>query len=193
LGSFLLQYQKSIDSDRALLHIPPNSRSHFKDYQNQQRAGSMSDNLAAKPHVHRISISEKTGERKENVATVSITREAGIEGDAHGRTRRQISLLALESFHKVEHPDLEIKPGDFAENITTLGLDYMEIGIGSRLRLGKTAEVEVIQIGKECHNDCVIKETVGDCIMPREGFFVRVLKDGILNQGDIIEVLNSHD
>lgn len=152
----------------------------------------MKPKKAGKPHVHRISLSAKTGDRKENVPSVTITREGGIEGDAHGKTRRQLSLLALESFDKVEHPDIDIHPGDFAENITTLGLDYSGIDIGTRLRLGETVEVEVIQIGKECHNDCVIKETVGDCIMPREGVFVRVLRDGILRQGDAIALLNEN-
>ncbi len=113
----------------------------------------------------------------------------GIVGDAHATTERPLSLLPLESFGKISHPDLEIRPGDFAENITTLGLDFSKIGVGSKLRLGESAEIEVIQTGKRCDHGCVIRTTVGDCIMPREGVFARVLAGGDIREGDPIRLV----
>jgi len=140
--------------------------------------------------VYRISVSDKKGDRKINIDEVEITAGAGIKGDAHSTSERPLSLLPLESFAKVNHPELDIHPGDFAENITTNGLDYNSITIGSRLKLGDGIEIEVIQIGKICHNDCIIKQKVGDCIMPREGVFAKVSKGGLLRQGDTIKILN---
>ncbi|HEX7344187.1 MAG TPA: MOSC domain-containing protein, partial [bacterium] len=112
----------------------------------------------------------------------------GIIGDAHGTTVRQVSLLPIESFVKVAHPDLHVQPGDFAENITTQGLDFQQIQVGTRLKIGASARLEVIQIGKECHRGCVIRQTVGDCIMPREGIFAKVLAGGEAALGDEIEI-----
>jgi len=141
------------------------------------------------PHIHRISISPTKGERKTNVDHAVIQTGGGIVGDAHGGSGRPLSLLPLESFVKVKHPDLEVRPGDFAENITTLALDFARIAVGTRLRLGEQVEIEIIQIGKECHQGCVIRETVGDCIMPREGVFARTIIGGEISVGDPIEVL----
>lgn len=143
-----------------------------------------------KSKVFRISISDKKGDRKRNVDKVEIIAGRGIEGDAHSISERPLSLLPLESFTKVSHPELDIHPGDFAENITTFGLDYSNITIGTRLKLGNEIEIEVIQIGKKCHNDCIIKQKVGDCIMPREGVFAKVHRGGILKCGDVITYIN---
>jgi MOSC domain-containing protein YiiM len=141
--------------------------------------------------VYRLSISAKKGEKKTNVDRVQLDYQLGIVGDAHGTTERQVSLLPIESFSKLEAPDLTINPGDFAENITTRGLDFSHIKIGMKLKIGQSARLEVIQIGKECHEDCVIRRKVGDCIMPREGVFARVIDPGEVQIGDPIEIEES--
>ncbi len=140
--------------------------------------------------VYRISIAHKKGGKKYNVKAAIITAQSGIEGDAHGLSNRQISLLPFESFEKVRHPDLEINPGDFAENITTVDVDFRKMKIGTLVHIGDSVEIEITQIGKKCHHRCIIRETVGDCIMPREGVFGRVLTDGDIREGDRIEVVN---
>ncbi len=141
--------------------------------------------------VYRISISPAKGQKKENVRSAVIITGRGIEGDAHSDSVRPLSLLPLESFGKLRHPKLEVNPGDFAENITTIGLDFSNIRIGSRLVLGETIEIEITQIGKECHNGCIIRELAGDCIMPREGIFARVISGGHLKEGDPIRVVKT--
>ena len=138
--------------------------------------------------IYRISISPELGQKKSNVARVRLDVERGIIGDAHGTTTRQVSLLPIESFVKVAHPNLRVQPGDFAENITTQGLDFERIRVGTCLKLGQTARLEAIQIGKECHHGCIIRQTVGDCIMPREGVFAKVLAGGEVALGDKIEI-----
>jgi len=138
--------------------------------------------------IYRISISPELGQKKRNVERARLDEERGIIGDAHGVTQRQVSLLPIESFVKVAHPQLHVQPGDFAENITTQGLDFRQIRVGTRLKLGQSARLEIIQIGKECHHGCVIRQTVGDCIMPREGIFARVLAGGEVALGDEIEI-----
>ena len=139
--------------------------------------------------IHRISISAVKGKKKDNIDRATVTVDAGIEGDVHGTTDRPFSLLPHESFSKLAHPDLNISPGDFGENVTTLGLDFSKLTIGSRLTLGDTVKIEIIQIGKECHRGCEIRETVGDCIMPREGVFAKVTHGGEICQGDSIEIV----
>jgi MOSC domain-containing protein YiiM len=139
--------------------------------------------------VHRLSVSPTKGTKKANVSRVQVDVQRGILGDAHGTSKRQVSLLPLESFDKLKTVDFEIHPGDFAENITTIGLDFSKIKIGSVLKVGETVQLEVIQIGKECHEDCVIRRKVGDCIMPREGVFARVLQSGEVRVGDSIRVV----
>jgi MOSC domain-containing protein YiiM len=147
-------------------------------------------NESAAARVFRISLSERTGDKKHNVGRATLVPEGGIVGDAHYGTARPLSLLPLESFSKVRRPELNIQPGDFAENITTVGLDFSGMRIGSRLRLGKQIEIEVLQIGKECHNGCVIRELSGDCIMPREGVFARIVTGGVLEEGDPVTILS---
>jgi len=141
--------------------------------------------------IKAISVSKEKGTRKYNIPSAELTVELGIEGDAHaGNWHRQISLLAEESIEKMRTAGTELNPGDFAENITTAELDLQRLQIGSRLRLGETAEVEITQFGKKCHQACEIRQLVGDCIMPREGVFAKVIKAGRIEPGDKIEVLD---
>jgi MOSC domain-containing protein YiiM len=131
-----------------------------------------------------VNISESKGERKKPVDEVILRPEHGIEGDAHaGAWHRQVSLLAQESIDKMVAKGLSVGPGDFAENVTTTGIDVAALPIGTRLELGE-ALVEVTQIGKECHTRCAIYYQAGDCVMPREGIFVRVLNGGRVAPGD---------
>ncbi|MEW5744401.1 MAG: MOSC domain-containing protein [Nitrospirota bacterium] len=137
-----------------------------------------------------INISEKKGVRKKPVDEAVIAENYGIDGDAHGSSEwhRQVSLLALESIRKMQDLGLEVKPGDFAENITTEGLDLLALPVGTRVRLGSDVIGEVSQIGKECHSRCAIYYQAGDCVMPKEGIFIRVLKGGTIKTGDRIEI-----
>lgn len=144
-----------------------------------------------RPHIHRLSVSKLKGEKKDNVPEITVIAEKGIQGDAHCGSERPVSLLSFESFDELDTGLMEINPGDFAENITTRGLDYSQVAVGSRLALGEEVIVEVIQIGKECHDGCIIKQTVGDCVMPRRGVFVRPLKGGRLREGDPIKILET--
>jgi cyclic pyranopterin monophosphate synthase len=133
-------------------------------------------------------VSESKGERKKAAPEVMLRTEHGIEGDAHaGAWHRQVSLLAQESIDKMTAAGLTVGPGDFAENITTLGIDVASLPIGTILDLGE-ALVEVTQIGKECHTRCAIYYQAGDCVMPREGIFVRVLRGGRVAPGDPVRV-----
>ena len=143
-----------------------------------------------------ISVSEEKGTRKHNVNEAQLSKEYGIEGDAHaGEGHRQVSLLAIESIEKMRSQGLDVEPGNFAENLTTQGLDLLSLPVGTKLFLGKEGqiEVEVTQIGKVCHNRCAIYYLAGDCVMPREGIFVRVLKGGKIFPGDPIEVVGGSD
>jgi len=143
-----------------------------------------------------ISVSEEKGTRKHNVNEAQLSEEYGIEGDAHaGEGHRQVSLLAIESIEKMRSQGLDVEPGNFAENLTTQGLDLLSLPVGTKLFLGKEGqiEVEVTQIGKVCHNRCAIYYLAGDCVMPREGIFVRVLKGGKIFPGDPIEVPGGSD
>jgi len=133
-------------------------------------------------------VSAAKGERKKAAPEVFLLAEHGIEGDAHaGPWHRQVSLLAQESIDKMTAAGLNVGPGDFAENITTLGIDVAALPIGTILDLGE-ALVEVTQIGKECHARCAIYYQAGDCVMPREGIFVRVLRGGRVAPGDAVKV-----
>ena len=137
-----------------------------------------------------LNISEKKGVRKKPVKEVSLKTEFGIEGDAHASSawHRQVSLLALESIKKMQDKGLDVKPGDFAENITTEGIDLLSLPVGTQLTIGESIKVEVSQIGKECHTRCSIYYQAGDCVMPKEGIFVRVLSGGVVKEGDKIAV-----
>lgn len=136
-----------------------------------------------------VNISEKKGTVKREVPEIQLKLRHGIAGDAHaGDWHRQISLLAEESVDKMRSLLPDLPPGAFAENINTRGIELKTLPVGTRLRLGETV-VEVTQIGKECHSDCEIKKVTGKCVMPTEGIFAVVVKEGIVRKGDPIEVL----
>jgi MOSC domain-containing protein YiiM len=136
-----------------------------------------------------LAVSKKKGTRKKIVEDALLVQDHGIEGDAHaGPWHRQVSFLAAESIEKARNQGLEVTFGDFAENIATSGIDWQEIPVGTQLRLGDRVLVEVTQIGKECHNRCAIYYKAGDCIMPKEGIFARVLEGGKIQLGDIIAI-----
>lgn len=147
-----------------------------------------------KGRIKAISISKERGTKKYNVSSAQLKAGFGIEGDAHaGDWHRQVSLLGEESIEKMRAKGANVTEGDFAENITTEGIDLQSLKIGSKLRLGSEAEVEITQFGKKCHSGCFIFQQVGDCIMPREGVFAKVTKPGQIKPGDTIEVLKSND
>ncbi|MCQ4635638.1 MOSC domain-containing protein [Anaerovorax odorimutans] len=140
--------------------------------------------------VKAVCISEKKGEQKHPVESAELKIDHGIVGDAHaGNWHRQVSLLAAESVAKVQKAlNFELKSGDFAENILTEGIELFTLPIGTKLKIGE-AVGEVTQIGKECHQGCAIRELAGDCVMPREGIFIKVLQEGTVKAGDEIEVI----
>jgi len=140
--------------------------------------------------IEAVCISKAKGERKTPVPKITLVANHGVEGDAHaGDWHRQVSLLALESIEKMQALGLGVHPGDFAENITTRGIDLISLPIGGILRVGETV-LEVTQIGKECHNRCAIYYQAGDCVMPKEGIFAKVLQGGLIAPGDQVEVCN---
>ena len=139
-----------------------------------------------------VNISERKGELKHPVPEIRLKLRHGIVGDAHaGDWHRQISMLAEESVDTMRDKcPIPLDPGVFAENINTVGIDLKHLPVGTHLRIGST-EVEVTQIGKECHNDCAIKKAVGKCVMPTEGIFVIVVTEGVVRAGDEIEILEA--
>jgi MOSC domain-containing protein YiiM len=139
-----------------------------------------------------VCISTNKGERKTPVAEVELRENHGILGDAHaGEWHRQVSLLAMESIRKMQALGLSVGEGDFAENITTEGIDLVSLPVGARLALGETL-LEVTQIGKECHTRCAIYYQAGDCVMPKEGIFARVLRGGTVRQGEAVSATGDH-
>ncbi len=138
-----------------------------------------------------VCISKNKGERKTPVDAVELKENHGIVGDAHaGEWHRQVSLMAEESIAKMQALGLDVTAGDFAENITTRGIDLVSLPIGTRLALGATV-VEVTQIGKECHTRCAIYYQAGDCVMPKEGIFARVITGGAVKPGDAVTVISA--
>lgn len=139
-----------------------------------------------------ISISKKKGTVKKNVENAKLIEDWGIEGDAHaGKWHRQISFLANESINKMRMAGLpNLRAGAFAENITTEFINIPKLTIGTKVKLGE-AELEITQIGKECHDKCAIYAQVGDCVMPREGIFAKVLKSGNIEVGEEIRILEN--
>lgn len=140
--------------------------------------------------VTAVNISDKKGVRKHEVPCITLKRHHGIVGDAHaGDWHRQVSLLAEESVDKMRKIcPIELDAGIFAENINVRGIHLKDLPVGTRLRVGET-ELEVTQIGKECHTDCAIKLATGRCVMPTEGIFAIVLKEGRIQAGDEVEVM----
>ncbi len=140
-----------------------------------------------------VNISKDKGVCKTPVDEGELRPEVGLVGDAHsGAWHRMLSLLALESIQTMRDKGLEVNPGDFAENITTEGLTLHTLPVGTKLTLGEV-EVEVTQIGKECHQGCAIRQKTGDCVMPRQGIFVRVLNPGVVRPGDPVRVLSPQE
>lgn len=142
-----------------------------------------------KGKVVSINVSDKKSTRKKPVSEAEVITDFGIKGDAHASDKwhRQVSLLAIESIQRMRALGLDVGPGDFAENITTAGIDLLGLPVGTQMKIGNV-EVEISQIGKECHARCSIYYQAGDCIMPKEGIFVRVLKGGKVREGDDVEV-----
>jgi MOSC domain-containing protein YiiM len=138
-----------------------------------------------------VCLSQQTGERKTPVAQVELLENHGIVGDAHAGTwHRQVSLLAKESIDKMRAKGLDVDHGDFAENLTTQGIDLPQLPLGTRFAIGP-CRLELTQIGKECHTRCAIYHQAGDCVMPKEGIFAKVLCGGVVRPGDTIEIMPS--
>ena len=137
-----------------------------------------------------INISEKKGVVKHPIPQGEFKENYGLVGDAHaGKWHRQVSLLGQESIDKMKVSGVEgLVSGVFAENITTEGIILYELPVGTKIKVGDTIQ-EVTQIGKECHNGCEIRKLVGDCVMPREGIFTRIIEGGVIKAGDVIEIL----
>jgi MOSC domain-containing protein YiiM len=140
--------------------------------------------------VQAVNISDRTGEKKHEVESISLIEDYGVENDAHGGSGRQVSLLALERIEDMKKALDTLKAGDFAENITTTGVAASELAPGMRLAVGE-AELEITQIGKTCHHGCAIRKQVGYCIMPKEGVFGRVIKGGVVKKGDRIAIVQN--
>lgn len=139
-----------------------------------------------------VCISERKGERKKAISSGLLIENFGLQGDAHaGDWHRQISLLGDESVDKMRAAGLDVGAGDFAENLTIVGINLPLLPIGTRLRVGATALLEVTQIGKECHHHCAIYQQIGDCVMPREGIFARVLRGGPVAKDDSVVVVEA--
>lgn len=137
-----------------------------------------------------VCTSTEKGTRKKTVPMAVAREDFGLEGDAHAdsHTHRQVSLLAVESIKKMQNHGIEVGPGDFAENLTTQGMDLTSLPIGSQLVAGDGIILELTQIGKKCHTKCAIFHQVGTCIMPKEGVFARVIRGGRINAGDTIRI-----
>src|SRR5512136_765772 len=136
-----------------------------------------------------VNISENKGTKKNNIQSCALVKDFGLKGDAHaGPWHRQVSLLANESIEKMRAKGLKVGYGDFAENITTQGVDLVHLPIGTEIRIGNSVLLRVSQIGKVCHDRCAIYYQAGDCVMPREGIFVRIVEPGDVKVGDTVEV-----
>ena len=138
-----------------------------------------------------VCISEKRGTQKKNIDKVRLIENFGLEGDAHGGNwHRQVSLLSYEKVRAFEEKGISVEDGAFGENLLVEGFDFKTLPVGTRFRCGE-ALLEMTQIGKECHSHCEIYQAVGDCIMPREGVFARVLHGGMIQIGDELEIVPS--
>ncbi|MDG5469789.1 MOSC domain-containing protein [Deltaproteobacteria bacterium IMCC39524] len=139
-----------------------------------------------------VCTSKEKGERKTDVGQAELLEGFGLVGDAHGGDwHRQVSLLAIESIDKMRAAGLDVGPGDFAENLTTQGVNLYTLPVGTRLRVGDSVLLEMTQIGKECHDRCAIYHQAGDCVMPKEGVFATVINGGPVKTGDSLEILES--
>jgi MOSC domain-containing protein YiiM len=134
--------------------------------------------------------SKEKGTKKETVVEGILKEDYGLAGDAHADccTHRQVSLLAMESINRIRGLGFEVGPGDFAENLTTQGLELASLPVGTRISIGKDVLLEITQIGKECHSGCAIYRQIGKCIMPKEGIFARVIQSGVVRAGDQVRI-----
>ena len=134
--------------------------------------------------------SDKKGIRKEDVKEGLFQLDYGLADDAHADsgTHRQVSLIAIESISKMREMGFDVGPGDFAENLTTEGIDLVLIPVGTEVSVGEEAILEISQIGKECHSGCAIFKQTGNCIMPKEGVFAKVIRGGTVRTGDQIGI-----
>ena len=137
-----------------------------------------------------VCLSKEKGAKKVIVTEGILREDYGFISDAHADccTHRQVSLLAIESIKKIRNLGFDVGPGDFAENLTTEGIDLASIPVGTRLSIGKEVILELTQIGKECHTGCAIFQQIGKCIMPKEGVFARVIRGGLIKAGDQIKI-----
>ena len=139
--------------------------------------------------IHAICISEKKGTQKHEVSSAKLVESWGIEGDAHAGTwHRQVSLLGLGQIEEFRSRGAKVEFGAFGENLVVEGYHFRELPVGTRFQAGE-AILEMTQIGKECHSHCAIYHAMGDCIMPREGVFARVLRGGVIRTGDELVLL----
>ena len=154
-------------------------------------ASAGTDSPAAAACLVSVNLATEKGVRKSPQTEVELVAGHGVRGDAHaGPWHRQVSLLAMESVQEMRDKGLDVNPGDFGENLTTAGIVLYELPIGAHLSVGETL-LEVTQIGKVCHDHCAIYYAAGDCVMPREGIFVRVLEGGLLRAGDTITLVEA--
>ena len=195
-------------NNSVVLRVFPCNKNNYtssrREFIEKQREGIFMNNIETKElplkvetknvigKVVAISISKKKGIPKTNVQSAKLIENFGIEGDVHaGNWHRQVSFLALESINKMREKGLpNLRPGAFAENITTEFLELPDLEVGTRMKIGKEAELEITQIGKECHSKCAIFYKVGDCVMPREGIFAKVVRGGEIFVGDEIKILS---
>ena len=140
-----------------------------------------------KGKVLAVNVSDKKGTKKTNIKSCALLKHFGLKDDAHGGPwHRQVSLLANESIEKMKAKGLKLGYGDFAENITTQGIDLVHLPIGTEIHIGRSVILSVTQIGKECHTRCAIYYQAGDCVMPKEGIFAEVINEGEVKIGDDI-------
>ena len=137
--------------------------------------------------IKAVSTSDTKGIKKVNKSSGTLVENYGLTGDAHaGKWHRQVSLLSDESIEKMRYKGIDVTAGDFAENITTEGLQLWSLPVGYRFKLGEDTLLEITQIGKKCHQGCAIFQQIGECVMPKEGIFARVLKGGTIRPDDPI-------
>lgn len=149
------------------------------------------EHKSSEARVVAVCISEKRGTKKTCIWQGQLEKNFGLVGDAHSgsSSHRQVSLLAIESVRKMEEKGLKAVPGIFAENITTEGIELLSLKPGSKISVGDEAVLEITQIGKKCHSGCEIFKQIGDCIMPREGLFSRVISGGMVKKNDRIKII----
>ena len=140
-------------------------------------------------NVLAVCVSTEKGTQKQNVGTAVFVEDWGIEGDAHaGKWHRQVSLLSHEKIEAFRARGAQVEDGAFGENLVVSGINFRSLPLGTKFQCNDVV-LELTQIGKECHNGCEIYKIMGDCIMPREGVFTRVLHGGSISVGDTLRIL----